>query len=85
MRFIPISFTVAAIVVLATNGAQADFVVDARGGVEVWSVPQATPGPGFVATKIVLKTTDPSAKLVTFEKLGLPRRYGPDLALRGRL
>jgi hypothetical protein len=41
----------------------------ARGGVEVWSVPQPSPGPGFVATRIELRASYPAAKLVTIEAL----------------
>ncbi len=58
-------------VLLATTvaRAQAPFVLDTRGGVEVWSVPQAPPGPGYEATQIVLRAVDANAKLVTFENL----------------
>ncbi len=52
------------------NVAQSqEVVVDSRGGVEVWWVPQDAPGPGYSAGKIVLKTTDENAKMVTFENL----------------
>ena len=60
---------IGAIVLVTAIQTQASILLDTRGGVEVWSVPQIAPGPGFLATKIVLKTPIPGAKLVTFENL----------------
>ena len=62
---------VGTIVLAAAAQTQAMLLVDTQGGVEVWSVPQAVPGPGFVATKLVLKATSPSATLATFENLAV--------------
>ncbi len=58
-------------VLLATTVVQAQgpFILDVRGGVEVWSVPQPDPGPGYEATKVVLRGVDPASKPVTFENL----------------
>jgi hypothetical protein len=54
----------------ATNDVQSqEVVVDSRGGVDVWWVPQDAPGPGYSAGKIVLKTAVENAKIVTFENL----------------
>ena len=64
-----LALLISAIVLTTAIQTQAAFILDVRGGVEVWSVPQTAPGPGFVATKIVLQATNPSAKLVTFENL----------------
>ena len=51
--------------------AQQPFMFDARGGIELWSEPQPEPGPGYRATKIVLRTVDPAARIVTFEDIAL--------------
>ena len=57
-------------VLLATSVVQAQpFLLDSRGGVEVWSVPQPDPGPGYEAANILLRASDPTAKLVTFENV----------------
>ena len=65
-------------VLLAASFVQAQdpFVLETRGGVEVWSVPQPTPGEGYQSTNIVLRGVDPASKLVTFENL----RFDGDLA-----
>lgn len=61
---------VAGMFLLATTVVRAQPVlVDTRGGVEVWSMPQASPGQGYLATKVVLRAADENARLVTFENL----------------
>ena len=68
---------VVGVVLLATTAvrAQEPFILDVKGGVEVWSVPQPALGDGYEATKIVLRGVDPASKLVTFENL----RFDGDL------
>lgn len=46
-----------------------EILLSALGGVEVYSVPQPAPAGGFVATKILLRTSDSNAKIVTFENI----------------
>ncbi len=60
-------------VLLATTVVQAghiEILVDTRGGVEVWSIPQhESSTEGFDATKIVLRGVAEDSKLVTFENI----------------
>jgi hypothetical protein len=63
---------VCALLVGVTFGTDvhAQFLLDTRGGVEVWA--ENVPAPaGLVAMTISLKTTDPAAKLVTFENVAI--------------
>jgi hypothetical protein len=62
IRYVVVMVLLAAAVV----AAQDPFLVDSRGGVEVWLEPQAPPLDGFGAAKILLRTTDPNGKFVTF-------------------
>jgi hypothetical protein len=52
-------------------GSTGPFILSTRGGVEVWSEPQADPAAGFRATKVVLRTTSPTASVVTFENIAV--------------
>lgn len=57
------------------GSAGADQLLGARGGVEIWSVPQPSPGPCFVAARIEARAGDPGARLVTFEGLAFRGRF----------
>ncbi len=69
------SYVVGTVLLATTVGqTQEPFLLDVRGGLEVWSAPQPAPD-GYEATKIVLRASDPASKLSTFENL----RFDGDL------
>ena len=66
------NYVVATVLLVASFvQAQDPFLINTRGGVEVWLVPQPAPLDGFGAAKIFLRTTDPEAKVVTFENVAI--------------
>ena len=68
-RLLRIFSYAAGTVMLAATVVQAQVFVVSRGGVELSCVLQDAPGPGYSAVKWVLRTTDPDARIVTFENL----------------
>ena len=56
---------------LPALGSTDPFILSTLGGVEVWSEPQSDPAAGFQATKLVLRTTSPTASIVTFENIAV--------------
>ena len=46
---------------------EAEIVFAGRGGVELVSIPQPSPGDGLLATIVHFRTVDPAARIVTFE------------------
>lgn len=59
------------VLLVGQAAAQKPKLVGSRGGVEVWAIPEPSPGFGLIANTIELRTTDPSATIVTFEKYKL--------------
>lgn len=52
-----------------TLSAQDEIVFAERGGVQLVSVLQPSPGPGLLATNVVVRSLDPDHQVVTFENL----------------
>lgn len=46
--------------------ADGEILVAEAGGVQIWTIPQPPPLPGFWATIVELRTVDPNAAMVTF-------------------
>lgn len=59
------------IFLVSSANAQEEILVDSKGGVELWSIPQANPADGVLATILELRTTDPDARVVTFTNFKL--------------
>ena len=55
----------------ATMSAQEPMILESRGMIDIWSVPQVPPAPGFHATKLVVKAQNPEAQIVTLAFLGI--------------
>ena len=45
-----------------------------QGGLEVWAIPQPAPAPGFLATRVELRTTDPDGSIVTYTNIRIEGR-----------
>ena len=57
-------------VVTSCSVASAQMLVDTQDGIELWSIPQPSPGAGLVATKIVFQTVDSAGTdIVTYDGL----------------
>jgi hypothetical protein len=59
------------VAVTTARAQDIEIVLAELGGVQMISIPQPNPAAGVLATKVVLRATDPSASLVTFENLAI--------------
>ncbi len=76
MKFVLTSWSLFVVVQLCTAMmfAQEPVILESRGMIDIWSVPQKPPAPGFHASKLVVKAQNPEAQIVT---LGLISIEGP--------
>ena len=65
---------IVSLVSVSVGADDGEILLAERGGLQVVSIPQPSPAPGFVSTHIELRALDPDAKLVTWTNVKIEGR-----------